>query len=231
MGIRVGALRTDWTFRNRVDEIHHNATSELERLRFLNMTDAMAPDPMHMVYVGVTKRLFQFFVVGSKSKKKIPNVTLSAAAVRELYLFILKIRKQMPCEFGRKLDTTNRIGSMKATTLSTLIQYVGPVILKPFLPPDLYNLFLSLHISIKILSSDDTCLLYNDYAEQLLQTFVRLSVDFLGSNFLCPNVHYLLHLAMAVLLHGKLSIFSAYCYENEMRVLKGFIHKPEKPLP
>lgn len=28
MGIRVGALRTDWTFRNRVDEIHHNATSE-----------------------------------------------------------------------------------------------------------------------------------------------------------------------------------------------------------
>lgn len=225
----IGALRSNWTFRNRIHVDHHNSDSELERLHFLDIVKDLPVDPMHLVDAGITKRYLQFHV-GRKNKRKIPNVTFSAGSIRSLDLHIKKIRKQMPAEFSRKLDTSNRVSSMKCTTLRTIVQYVGPVILKPFLSRQRYRHLLCLHLAIKLLASSETCIAYNEYAGDLLKTFVSQSVELLGRSFHCPNNHYLLHLADDVKKYGKISMFSAYPFENEIRFLKNFVHKPENPL-
>lgn len=56
-GITVGAPRTNQTFRDRVCEQHHNGTSILERLTYLDMVLDIPLDPTHLVDLGVMRRI------------------------------------------------------------------------------------------------------------------------------------------------------------------------------
>ena len=229
-GSIVGTLRTNTSFRGREHLGHHNGDSVLERIQSLNMVDDFPLDPMHLVDVGVVRRLL-FCYIGSPKKRNIPNVTLKPAILRALNLFVLKVSKDMPKEFARRTSHFNDLGSMKATQLRSILHYFGIIVLKPFLSKEQYNHFLCLHIAIKLLSSEETCQHFNSYANNLLTSFVTQSSILFGQQFVSYNVHNLLHLAKDVLKFGKLSNFSAYPFENYMRYLKMFINKFENPLP
>ncbi|XP_025409855.1 uncharacterized protein LOC112683173, partial [Sipha flava] len=58
-------MRTDDSFRKKIDDCYHKGISPLEKLP-INMVDDIPVDNMHCVYVGVTKRLIKFWVKGKK---------------------------------------------------------------------------------------------------------------------------------------------------------------------
>lgn len=69
------------------------------------------------------------------------------------------------------------------------ILYIGPVILKPFLPATFYNHFLALSIALRILADQELCYEKNDYAHSLLVWFASEYGNLYGSEHLSHNVH------------------------------------------
>lgn len=66
-------LRTNESFRLKYDEDHHTGSSALQELTYFDMVSQVPLDPMHLVYLGVTKRLLQSWHK-SRQDVRIPNV-------------------------------------------------------------------------------------------------------------------------------------------------------------
>ncbi|KAB0790035.1 hypothetical protein PPYR_15647, partial [Photinus pyralis] len=93
----------------------------------------------------------------------------------------------------------------------------------------MYDHFITLHVSIRILcgkSSDEELL----YSEKILIHFVNQFITLYGVELVSHNIHGLIHLTDDVRRLGPLDSFSAFPFENFMRVLKGFLRKHDKPL-
>lgn len=74
--------------------------------------------------------------------------------------------------------------------------YSELTILKPVLSTEVFNNFLTLHVAITILYSNNYCLneKYLEYAQNLLQHFVTTFKIIYGSHYVSHNVHGLLYL-------------------------------------
>lgn len=70
----------------------------------------------------------------------------------------------------------------------------------------------------------------NDYANQLLRTFITHAATIYEKKFVVYNVHALSHLAEECALHGYLECFSAYRYENFLKSIKDVLQSEYKPL-
>lgn len=70
----------------------------------------------------------------------------------------------------------------------------------------------------------------NDYANQLLRTFITHAATIYGKKFVVYNVHALSHLAEECALHGHLECFSAFRYENFLKSTKNLLQSGYKPL-
>ena len=90
-GCYVGLLRTDQTFREKLCEAHNNGDSILEDLVYFNMVLDIPLDPMHLVDLGVMRRMLSF-LFGSGRRGSIPNVTLNRALIREIDTIIISLR-------------------------------------------------------------------------------------------------------------------------------------------
>ena len=136
-----------------------------------------------------------------------------------------------PSEFSRKSRSLAELARWKATELRTFLLYTGPVVLLNELPTRLYNNFLIFHTAIKILATEKICIEFNQYANELLRSFVADARELYGVEFLSYNVHNLIHLANDVLRFGHLDSFSAFPFENYLHQIKNLLRKHDKPLP
>lgn len=107
--------------------------------------------------------------------------------------------------------------------------YLGPLVLKSILSPDIYVHFLTLHVAITILSTK-TFSDHIDYAESLLKNFVQVFKNLYGEEYISHNVHNLLHLCNDVRRFGPLDMFSAFPFEKHMQNLKRMVRKGNKPV-
>ena len=89
---------------------------------------------------------------------------------------------------------------------------------------------LTLHVAVKILSSERFCIQFNAYAKSLLQVFAENASRLYGKTFITYNIHNLVHLAEDVMMFGPLYSFSAYLFENRPGTIKRLLRKSEKPL-
>lgn len=215
-------LRTDTSFRERHDCNHHNDNSILERLP-IDMVSDFPLDGMHLVYLGVMRRLLEFLL-------RTPEFKLSPAKICSLNKIMTSIGRSTPDDFARKSRSFDEFDSFKATELRQILLYTGPVAFKSIFPEKNYRHFMTLHVAIKILSSKDLCLTYNDYAKKLLENFVDNCAILYGNAFNVFNVHNLIHLADDVRKHGPLEHFSAFLFENYLGVLKKKITQNNKVL-
>ncbi|CAG9763555.1 unnamed protein product [Ceutorhynchus assimilis] len=216
-------LRTDEQFRNKVNEDHHTGTSILESIPGLDMIKSFALDPMHLLYLGVMKRLLVNLWVNGK-----PPIKLSFRQINAITESLVLQRTNIPSEFSRKPRSLNESKRWKATEYSQFLFYTGPVCLKDIFSTDQYVHFLSLHAALTMLSTAD--LSKAEYAEELLKWFVESFSDLYGSEYISHNIHNLLHLADDVRSFGPLYTFSAFKFENFMRTFKKCLRKNEKPL-
>uniref|UniRef100_A0A6P7GDN4 Uncharacterized protein LOC114341007 n=1 Tax=Diabrotica virgifera virgifera TaxID=50390 RepID=A0A6P7GDN4_DIAVI len=217
-------LRTDQDFRAKTQESHHSGTSVLENIPLLNMVDNFPLDPMHLISLGVVKKILVLLWCHGK-----PRTKLSFHHIRTISDRLVHVASQVPMEFNRKPRSLSDVRRWKATEFRQFLLYTGPVVLRGQINADRYQNFLSLHIAVTILSSRNHFQLL-DYASDLLVYFVKTFIYLYGSEHVSHNVHNLLHLVDDVKRFGPLDEFGCWNFENYLQSILKNLRKPDKPL-
>ena len=214
--------RTNTSFRERWDPEYHNGETILEQLN-IDMVVDFPYDPMHQLYLGVTKSWASYVVTDREFK-------ISDDAGKLMNKFISLLKSSTPRELGRKVRTFEYIAKFKATEWRTFLLYTGPVIMKNRLSSDRFNHFMTLHVAMKLLSYESWCYAYNDFAKQLLKNFVENARIIYGRHFLTYNVHSLINFADDVKRFDPLDRYSAFPFKNKLGILKRMLRKYDLPM-
>jgi len=217
--------RDDDSFRNSAQDQHHTGESSLKDLPGVDMVFDFILDYMHLVCLGVMKKLLLHWIRGPFQTR------LGASKVQLISKRLLDLAEYFPREFARKPRSLSDIARWKATELRQFLLYTGPIVLKGILDDALYEHFMMLHVAIKILVNKDFCIKDNASAKSLLVSFVKNCKTLYGNTFIVYNVHNLIHLADDVLFHGvHLDMISSFPFENYLQRLLKLRRKHEKPL-
>lgn len=180
------------------------------------------PDYMHAVCLGVTRKLFHYYLKPTKGQRLLCRLSLTQQTV--LNDLSLKMSRFVPSEFQRRLRSFKELEHFKATEYRSLILYFGPYLLKRFLPSQFYDHFLLLHFSVYVFTSERFTHLHS-CATRCMELFVANMSSLFGQQSLSYNVHILLHLSEFVSLYGTLDSFSAFPFENHLAILKWRVKK------
>nr|XP_015840165.1 PREDICTED: uncharacterized protein LOC107399041 [Tribolium castaneum] len=123
-------------------------------------------DPMHLIYLGVAKRLLINYYLEGKARYR-----LSQKNIRKINETILKIKEFIPSEFARKPRSFKDIKRWKATEFRLFVMYTGPIILWNIIHDTYYSHFILLHCATFILSNEYFIKNYLSTAEDCLRKF------------------------------------------------------------
>lgn len=170
-------LRTDENFVERKNEDHHIGTCIFEQVN-LGMVSQFPLDYMHLVCLGVLKKMLLLFVKGT-----FKPVKFSANMIQQISANLNHISNWIPTEFARKTRSLNEIDRWKATELRLFLLYVGPVVLQNYLSDKYMIHFNALHCAIRILCHEKNCIINNEYAKDLLIYFVKTCQHLYGEEY------------------------------------------------
>ena len=217
--------RTDAAFNEQRQPEHHNGISPLLHLA-INMISQFPLDPMHLLHLGVVRRLLIFLVKSPVSK----GIRLAQNSIRQISQSLDSFREYIPREFSRRCRNLSELDRWKATEFRQFLLYSGIVALRGQLPEEYYDHFLLLYVAAFCLSNERLWQSHADYAKRRLRSFVDKARQLYGSEFLVYNVHSLIHIADDVKRYGPLDSYSAYPFENYLGQLKRLLRKPGLPL-
>lgn len=182
---------------------------------------------MYLICIGVLKKMIELWLEG---KPDCRFVRLPHAKILLLTSKLLSIKHHITNDFARKPQNIEFIGKWKATELRQFLLYNCPVILKGILHPQVIDHIMTLHVAVRILCCKSLLLKYSDYAQALLQNVIDTFIILYGKQFVSHNVHGLLHIVNDSKLLGTLDEFSAFPFENKLRLLKRQLRKSDRPL-
>jgi len=137
-------LRTDENFINQQNVEHHVGRSIFERAN-LGMVSQFPLDYMHLVCLGVVKKMLNIFVHG-----KIKAIKFSSVVINEISQNLCNISSWIPSDFVRKTRGLEELERWKATELRLFLLYIGPVVLQNYLPENYIVHFNCLNCAIRI---------------------------------------------------------------------------------
>jgi len=216
-------LRTDASFISQQDPKHHVGKSPLLKLADCRMVSGFPLDYMHLVCLGVVRRLMHLWINGTRDCK------LSQTQVALISEHLVSMKRYIPREFARRPRSLSEYKQWKATELRLFLLYVGPVCLKGVLSSEKYSNFLDLSVAMRLLLSPQLHQHYLSYSEQLLQYFVSQFGSLYGKDQLVYNVHSLVHLPDDVRNYGILDNVSAFPFESYLGRLKKLVRRPQMP--
>lgn len=217
-------LRNDKDFRENVYDDYHDTKTPLLDLD-IDVIEQFPLDYMHLVCLGVMKKLLIFWVRGNIS------VRLTKTDITKVNLHLNYLKKYMSSEdFSRLPRTLDEVERWKATEFRLFLLYTGPIVLKNKLMYSKYIHFLSLHCAIRILATPELCIDQNLFAKSLLKYFVEKFSIIYGVEYISHNVHNLIHLNEDVIKYGRLDNFSAFKFENYMSEIKKMLKTSKNPL-
>lgn len=213
------ALRTDETFRRQSQVAHHSGFSPLLRVQGLDMVNDFSLDIMHLVFLGVVRKLVYYWIEGPKRTRigRIDREKISEKLVR--------LKPITPSCFARKPRALEEWKFWKATEWRTFLLYTGPMVLRKTLPTVLYEHFLLLWCGITLLLRN----MHLDRAQALLLRFVKQSRRLYGEEFMTHNVHAISHLSDDARRFGDLMRMSAFVFEDNLGYLKRLIRSGNRP--
>lgn len=219
-------LRTDVAFNEMTNKEHHVGVSPLSQLS-IGMVTQFPHDPMHLVYLGVVKRLIWSWVKGPVANK----CRIGSNACSQISASLLSCHAYVPREFARKCRSLAEFERWKATELRQFLLYSGIVALKGKVSDIFYSHFLLFFVAIFCMSSSLHHPTHCDYADILLRLFVQDWSKLYGQDMVVYNVHGLIHLATESKKFGLLDSFSAFPFESFLGRLKKLVRKPNSVLP
>ncbi|CAH8824890.1 unnamed protein product [Trichobilharzia szidati] len=212
-------IRTDGSFRQRMQSSHHRGQSAFEDLN-IDMVKCFPLDPMHLVYLGVVRKLISLWQDLAKRKEMHVNRLMLESIDGK----ILASAGMTPRDFPRKCRGLTEVSRWKATECRIFLLYLGPVLLKDTMPPAIYRNFLRLSIPVYLLSNKR---FYRNYLEGCRDELLNFLNEFefiYGREHLVYNIHCLQHLAEDVREMGPLESFSAFPFESYMQTIRRSIH-------
>ena len=187
----------------------------------LNMVDHFPRDYMHLICLGITRKLLYLWKYGPLS------IILSLEQISMVSNRLETFFHEMPTDFARRPRSLKFLKQWKATEFRQFLLYTGPVIMKDILNNEMYENFINLHIAVKFLiDSDKVSTTTNvDLAEHLFENFVESFTTIYGQRYVSHNVHNLLHVAPDVRKYGNLDNFSSFSFESFIFFIKKLLRK------
>ncbi|XP_076766660.1 uncharacterized protein LOC143433258 [Xylocopa sonorina] len=220
------SLRNDEMYVRCLDEDHHKEGRSPLSLIAFGMVSQVPFEYMHLVCLGVMKKLLSAWIDGKYSHSS----KLCGQDIQIISSRLIKLKKYCPSDFTRRPREIEIFSKFKATEFRQFLLYTGPFVTHGLLSNNLYKHFLFLHASMRILISPILSENLLEYAELALQRFVIRSELYYGCLFNSYNIHGLLHLSNDVRHLGNLDSFSAFPYESNMSLFKKYCRKPHLPL-
>lgn len=231
--------RTDNEFRLRLDKDHHNHSDNivelhrkgpLEEIPGVDMIDSFAIDSLHVLYLGVTKKILKM----NFKKLRFPTSPLLRNKIEKtdhnkIFLTLSSAQMSKPSEFHRAIRSLDYISFYKGSELRNFLLYHGIVALKGHISKDIYENFLTLHCAVPICSTNKFRA-YVNIAKHLFEKFVKDYKQIYGKCMASHNVHQLLHIAEYVLKFGPVENYSAFQYESKLGILGNLICSGHHPL-
>lgn len=217
-------LRTNECFRIRIDVDHHK-DSPLEKLPINFVDDFPIADPLHLFDLGPMRKCL-FGWISGEFNYQTKWTTLQMNGPSE---YLVKSNNFLPKEIHRAMRPLKCINFWKGLEFRTFLLYVGPVILKDYLPGNVYEHFLMLSCAVMICS----CKHYWKYlhvAESLFEDYIKQFIEIYGIDSVSSNVHNLCHVTADVRKFGHLSKFSTYPFESFLHQIKNILRHGNKPL-
>jgi len=196
-------------------ESNQSGISELTKA--CNFINSFPIDYMHAVLLGSFKRLLSYFLRSQKSSRF--ECKIRSSSMVALNGLIDDLRYCIPSEFQRKVRNFSFLEIYKASELRQMLLYMGPIVLKQFLPRKYYEHFLDLHFAIYSLCSDQ-CEQFIPNAVYCIEKFCTDSERLFGRQNQTYNNHCLLHLPRFVQQYGALDRFSCFPFESYLYQLK-----------
>jgi hypothetical protein len=218
------APRTDSDFESYDD--HVNGASPLRHMNVRFVSDFVI-DYMHLVLLGVTKRLMSTWIGGKGAVRS--NVRVGPGVRDEISVDLTRIVFRTPSDFARMPRCLDKFKYYKATEFRQITLYTGIVVFR-HLGEDIYKNFLLYNVALSILVDPQLCHEYHQYAKELLELFVEQAVQIYGPGFIVYNVHNLVHLADDVARFGNLDNISAFPFENFLQRLKKMCRRSSSEL-
>lgn len=216
--------RTNEAFRSGVYQNYHHGPTPLVDLNMDMILDFPIGDELHLIDLGVTKRLLRGWMHG-KIKKKLQ---WSSRMKEEVSRYLKSVKR--PVEIHREIRGINELSHWKGTEYRTFLLYVSVVILKKVLPKNYYDHFLLYFCSITICSAQYHLNNLIDIADKMLKSFLDLFKIMYSFEQCVSNIHNLCHLLDEVRRFGPLMTFSAYPFESKLHNIKMNLRSGHLPL-
>ncbi|XP_060606312.1 uncharacterized protein LOC132758638 [Ruditapes philippinarum] len=184
-------------------------------------------DYMHLVCLGVVKRILVFLRDGPRACK------LSKQQFRRISDRLSSFNGKMPRKFARQPRPITEMEHWKATEFRQFLLYTGPIVLSGIVTDKIFDHFMVLNVAISVLllSKSD---LRNEYVQctrELLVYFIREAASIYGNTFITYNVHGLSHIADDVVFYNSsLNEISAFTFENYLQKLKKNVRNAKNPI-
>lgn len=197
----------------------------------IDMVADVPLDPMHLLDLGVMRKLLQAWIKGERCERKYKLSVPKVDAINKR-LLMCKTGLTVRTDFGRQVRGIKELAYWKATEFRTFRMHLGPIVLRNILSDQEYSNFLNFHVATRILSIKELCQNpeINDFCKSLLVRFVKTLIRTFGTQFISYNVHGLIHLPDDALRFGPIEKFPAYPFENYNGILKNLVRKGNKPL-
>lgn len=217
-------LRSDNFIQKKDDNYHKpDTTCSLLNIPYFKPITNVPLDYMHLICLGIMRKLLNLWLHGGMQYR------LQHRAVDEISTRLITLKPSIPIEFARKPRRLDYLKLWKATEYRLILLYTGPLAFKSVLNKNIYIHFMTLHVIIRILSSEDLHEHLN-YAQDLIRFFIKTFIKLYGVENISHNVHSIIHLVDDVKRFGPLDNFSAFKFEKYMQILKKYLRKAEKPL-
>lgn len=217
-------FRTDSNFRRQTFKEHHQKNpstrkrlvSPLQKLQIDMIDDFPTADLLFSIELGVINHCFNGIWM------------CDGPTAKHNFLFQNKTNVfEWLCKAGLNLPTELDSASLCLGGLNHMILfYLGPVILKTYLPAGIYEHFLNLFCAITICSSryhirENTTFL--PLAGHLLQNYVDKFVELYGVDQITYQIHDLIHLVDDVERFGALPGISSHQFLNMWSIIRDLI--------
>lgn len=229
-------LRTDDSFISQHQKDHHQKVDPRRPLLGrqvspllplgVGLVSQFVLDPMHLLHLGVTRRLLFLWRTGTTYCVK----CISSTQLELLNTYLCDLKHHWPKDFNREPRALSELERWKATELRQFLLYIAAALLKDILGDASYKNFLLYFVAVTILSRRDLISEYADTAQQYLVAFVKDAASLYGEEIVAYNFHSLIHLADDAKKYGVLDSFSAFIFENMLGKLKRLLKKCNQPL-
>ena len=212
-----GTNRTDDAFRSNRYPIHKTDDSPILKVIGLDIIKTFVLDSMHLLHLGACRRLLFFLKTGPRSIK------LSLTQLDMISSRLIELTQHTPSDFARKPRGLCELERWKATEFRQFVLYTGIVVLKGVVNDNVYALFLSFFIAVRILYISDSRERNEklEFARQLLKVFCHNAKILCGERFITYNIHSLIHIVDDVE-HFQCSLneLSGFMFENHLQSIK-----------